>query len=219
MTATTTESTTIRFDAQDFDLSRVSVGLSWRVLRTREGLFKRLLSATREGFDLDAAAILLDADDKVRDFGGVRDLGAGRKVGLIDSDVVFYNNLQHPSGSVWHTGDDLKAGSVKDNEQIILDLKALPGVYTKVLFPLSIHQGQSRAQHFALVRQIALDLRDAGGRRIGQFTWSDTQPFAQQCTLVVAALHRLPDPDAWELRQVLQGFESDSFIEVLKSHV
>lgn len=217
MTAPTTESTVIRFDAQQFDLSRVTVGLSWRIARTRQGFFKRLLGAVTEGFDLDAAAILLDATDKVRDFGGVRDLGAGRKVGLIDSDVVFYNNLQHPSGALWHTGDDLKAGNAKDNEQLILNLLALPEVYTQVLFPLCIHQGQFRAQHFALVRQVALDVRDALGRRIGQFTLSDTQAFAGQCTLVVAALHRLPG--AWELRRVLQGYESDSFVEVLKNHV
>lgn len=211
------ENDTIRFDAQGFDLSRVTVGLSWRVSRPRQGFFKRLLNGNGEGFDLDAAAILLDVHDKVRDFGDVRDLGAGRKIGLIDSDVIFYNNLQHPSGTIWHTGDDLKAGSSKDHEQIILDLTALPADYVKVLFSLCIHQGQSRGQHFALVRQIALDLRDAGGKRIGQFQWMDTQAHANQCTLVVAALHRLPD--AWELRQVREGYASDSFVEVLKSHV
>jgi tellurium resistance protein TerD len=217
MTTSTTDSTVIRFDAQQFDLSRVTVGLSWRIARPRQGFFKRLLGAATEGFDLDAAAILLDAADKLRDFGGVRDLGAGRKVGLIDSDVIFYNNLQHPSGALWHTGDDLKAGNAKDNEQLILNLLALPEVYTKVLFPLSIHQGQFRGQHLGLVRQLALDMRDATGMRIGQFSLTDTQAFAGQCTVVVAALHRLPG--AWELRQVLQGYESDSFVEVLRSHV
>jgi tellurium resistance protein TerD len=218
MNLSTSELTTFRFDAQAYDLSRVTVGLNWRVARSSKGLFKRLLGTPSEGFDLDASAILLDMQDKLGDFGSVRDLGGGRKVGLIDSDVIFYNNLQHPSGAIWHTGDDLKAGSSKDNEQLVLDLVQLPARYSKVLFSLCIHQGQSRAQHFAMVSQFALDLCDASGRQICELTVTDTQPYHQLCTLVVAALYRLPD-GGWQLQQVLEGYESDSIVEVLKSHV
>ena len=61
-------------------LTAVTVGLGWDVRST-----------TGTDFDLDASAILVDANGKVTG----------------DKDFVFFNNLQSSDGSVKHLGDNL----------------------------------------------------------------------------------------------------------------
>lgn len=204
-------------DTQGFDLSTVTVGLGWDITYMRRRWWRRLLGGIEENFDLDAMAILLDANNKVQNFGIERDLGGGRKVGLIDSDVVFYNNLQHPSQTIWHTGDDLQGGTGGDNEQLILKLTTIPSIYSKILFLLCIHQGQTRTQHFGLLKNIYLRLVDARGHEIVRFDIPDSQAYAGKSTLVLAELIR--QQDTWFLQASGDAYESDSFVVVLKNHV
>lgn len=62
-------------------LTKIMVGLGWDTNKYDGG----------HDFDLDAAAFLTDENGRVTS----------------DLDFVFYNNLQHPSGSVVHQGDNL----------------------------------------------------------------------------------------------------------------
>ncbi|PAC66950.1 chemical-damaging agent resistance protein C, partial [Enterobacter cloacae] len=61
-------------------LTKVMIGLGWDTNKYSGGA----------EFDLDASAFLVDANNRCQQ----------------DTDFVFYNNLQHPSGSVTHTGDN-----------------------------------------------------------------------------------------------------------------
>src|SRR2546422_10811450 len=62
------------------NLTAVVVGLGWDARTT-----------TGADFDLDASALLTNAEGKV----------------LTDQHFVFFNNLKSPDGSVEHTGDNL----------------------------------------------------------------------------------------------------------------
>ncbi|NED85995.1 TerD family protein, partial [Streptomyces sp. SID11233] len=71
-------------------LTAVTVGLGWDVRTT-----------TGTDFDLDASAILTNAEGKVSG----------------DGDFVFFNNLKSSDGSVEHTGDNTTGEGEGDDEQ------------------------------------------------------------------------------------------------------
>src|SRR5579884_2581986 len=80
-------------------LTAVTVGLGWDVRTT-----------TGADFDLDASAIAVDASGKV----------------VSDKHFIFYNNTSTPDGSIVHTGDNLTGQGEGDDEQIKVNLAALP---------------------------------------------------------------------------------------------
>ena len=105
-------------------LTHAVVGLGWNP-RVTDGV----------DFDLDASAILVDANGHA----------------LSDEHFVFYNNLQDPSGAVVHQGDNRTGAGDGDDEQITLDLTAVePGV-ARVVFLASIHDADRRGQNFGQV--------------------------------------------------------------------
>ena len=89
-------------------LSKVVVGLGWDVNQFDTG----------GDFDLDAAAFLLADNGKVSK----------------SEDFVFFGNLTHPSGSVQHMGDNLTGAGEGDDEQIKIDLSAVPANIAKIAF-------------------------------------------------------------------------------------
>ncbi|MGN0695513.1 MAG: TerD family protein [Oscillospiraceae bacterium] len=86
-------------------------------------------------FDLDAAAFLLDENGKV----------------TCDEDFVFYNNLEHNSGSVKHTGDNLTGAGEGDDEVILIDFTKVPANISRIAITVTIHEAQSRNQNFGQV--------------------------------------------------------------------
>ena len=86
----------------------MTVGLGWDVNQFDTG----------GDFDLDAAAFLLTDSGKV----------SGQ------NDFVFYGNLEHPSGSVKHMGDNLTGAGEGDDEQISVDLSLVPANITRIAF-------------------------------------------------------------------------------------
>src|SRR4051812_38507743 len=94
MAISLTKGQTINLDKETNDLSSITIGLGWKV--KKKGVFAKLTS--NNDFDLDAVAFLLDASGKVRNKGDAK---------LNGSDVIYFNNLRHPSGQVYHSGDNL----------------------------------------------------------------------------------------------------------------
>jgi tellurium resistance protein TerD len=71
---------------------------------------------------------------------------------LSDSHFVFFNNLKSPDGSVEHMGDNLTGGVEGDDEQVKVNLAAVPAECGKVVFPVSIYEAEQRQQNFGQVR-------------------------------------------------------------------
>jgi len=128
-------------------LTAVVVGLGWDVRTT-----------TGTDFDLDASAILTNAEGKVRN----------------DQDFVFFNNLKSADGSVEHTGDNTTGEGEGDDEQVKVDLASVPADVDKIVFPVSIYDAENRQQSFGQVRNAFIRVvNQAGEAEIARYDLSE----------------------------------------------
>ncbi|MFJ5234159.1 TerD family protein [Kitasatospora sp. NPDC088391] len=159
-------------------LTSVIVGLGWDVRAT-----------TGADFDLDASALLC---------------GDGGRV-LSDQHFVFYNNLRSPEGSVEHSGDNLTGGGDGDDEQIKVDLSAVPPQVAKVVFPVSIYDAENRHQSFGQVRNAFIRvLNEADGTEVARYDL--TEDASTETAMVFGELYRYGNE--WKFRAIGQGYAS-----------
>lgn len=156
-------------------LSKVIVGLGWDTNRYDGGA----------QFDLDAAAFILGGNGKVRN----------------SNDFVFYNNKQ--GAGVVHTGDNRTGAGDGDDEQIIVDLTALPADVEKVAFTVTIDQADVRNQNFGLVENAFLHIMDQEtGTELIRYDL--TEDYSVETAIVVAELYR--NNGEWKLNAIGSGF-------------
>ncbi|MEU1278790.1 TerD family protein [Streptomyces sp. NPDC005805] len=159
-------------------LTAVIVGLGWDVRTT-----------TGTDFDLDASALLVDANGKV----------------LSDQHFVFFNNLKSPDASVEHTGDNLTGEGEGDDEQIKVNLAGVAAEVDKIVFPVSIHEGESRSQSFGQVRNAFIRVvNQAGGAELARYDLSEDA--STETAMVFGELYR--SGAEWKFRAVGQGYAS-----------
>ena len=115
-------------------LTKVVVGLGWDVNQYDTG----------GAFDLDAAAFLLADSGKVSR----------------SEDFVFYGNLKHPSGCAEHMGDNLTGAGDGDDEQIRINLSAVPENISKIAFTVTIYEAETRRQNFGQVSNAFIRIYD-----------------------------------------------------------
>ena len=123
-------------------LTRVMVGLGWDEAEKKGGFFG--LFSDTEDIDCDAIAFMLDGQGRLND----------------RRDIVFFNNLKHPSGSVIHQGDNLTGEGDGDDEQILIDLSAVPLNYERIVIMVSIYKATERRQHFGKIKNAFIRLVD-----------------------------------------------------------
>jgi tellurium resistance protein TerD len=159
-------------------LSAVVVGLGWDVRTT-----------TGSEFDLDASALLVSEAGKV----------------LSNEHFVYFNNLKSPEGSVEHTGDNLTGEGEGDDEQIKVDLAAVPAEAVKIVFPVSIYEGDKRGQNFGQVRNAFIRVADqANGNELARYDL--TEDASTETAMVFGELYR--NGSEWKFRAVGQGYAS-----------
>lgn len=198
---------------EEFDLSSVTIGLGWDVMQSKKGLLGTLFGKTDEDYDLDAIAFLLDGRGKVRDLG----VNAQGNVTLDRSDVVYYNNLQHPSGAIWLTGDNQTGEGEGDDEQIIVRLNDLPAHYESIVFVVSIYQGKQKGQNFGQVENAFIRAVDAHGKEICRYALSGSTSLSQHCSMTFATMLR--NSRGWEFKAIGTPHETDRFIDVLRDYI
>nr|WP_203613915.1 TerD family protein [Streptomyces rochei] len=159
-------------------LTAVIVGLGWDIRTT-----------TGTDFDLDASALLLNSAGKVAS----------------DAHFVFFNNLKSPDGSVEHTGDNLTGEGEGDDEQIKIDLAAVPADVEKITFPVSIYDAENRQQSFGQVRNAFIRVvNQAGGAEIARYDLSEDA--STETAMVFGELYR--HGAEWKFRAIGQGYAS-----------
>lgn len=159
-------------------LTAVTVGLGWDVRVT-----------TGTDFDLDASAIAVNPSGKV----------------FSDSHFIFFNNKQSPEQAIVHTGDNRTGEGAGDDEQIAVNLASIPAGVDKVVFPVSIYQGESRNQNFGQVRNAYIRvLNQADGAEIARYDLSEDA--ATETAMVFGELYR--NGAEWKFRAVGQGYAS-----------
>lgn len=107
------------------NLKKFMVGIGWDINRFDTG----------GDFDLDSAAFLVEENGKVSR----------------QEDFVFFGNLVHPSGAVTHMGDNLTGEGEGDDEQIKIDLSKIPSNIQRIVFSVTIYDGEGRRQNFGQV--------------------------------------------------------------------
>ncbi|MFB7271184.1 MULTISPECIES: TerD family protein [Streptomyces] len=160
------------------NLTAVTVGLGWDVRTT-----------TGSDFDLDASALLTNAEGKV----------------AIDGNFVFFNNLRSPDGSVEHTGDNLTGEGEGDDEAIKVNLAAVPADVDKIVFPVSIYEAESRQQSFGQVRNAFIRVvNQADNNELARYDLSEDA--STETAMVFGELYR--NGAEWKFRAIGQGYAS-----------
>ncbi|MFE7230399.1 TerD family protein [Streptomyces sp. NPDC057596] len=140
------------------------------------------------GYELDASALLCDAFGKV----------------LSERHFVFFNNLSSPDGSVRHSGGGSPVGG--DDQRIDVDLTRVPAEITKVVFPVSLHEGAARGQSFGRVQHAHIRVLDReGGAELARYDLA-AGGLAGETALVFGELYR--HGAEWKFRAVGQGYAS-----------
>ena len=157
-------------------LTAVTVGLGWDARST-----------TGTDFDLDASAIMAGVSGKV----------------LSDGHFVFFNNLTSVDGSVQHLGDNLTGEGDGDDEEINVNLAAVPPEVDKIVFPVSIYDAAARSQSFGQVRNAFIRvINQAGGTEIARYDLSEDA--STETAMVFGELYR--NGAEWKFRAVGQGY-------------
>jgi tellurium resistance protein TerD len=159
-------------------LTNVIVGLGWDVRTT-----------TGTEFDLDASAIVAGADGKV----------------LSDKHFIFFNNLVTPDGTVEHTGDNLTGEGEGDDEQVKINLAGIGSDADKIVFMVSIYQGDERGQSFGQVRNAFIRVVNAAdSKEIARYDLSEDA--STETAMVFGEVYR--SGADWKFRAVGQGYAS-----------
>jgi len=157
-------------------LTAVTVGLGWD---PREGF--------GAVFDLDASAIILGANKRA----------------LSDADFVFYSNLVSPTGAVVHTGDNIDGEGEGDDEQLIIDLSALPPAAASIVFIVSIDEALSRGQSFGNVDNAFIRVvNNHDGAELARFDLTD----GADSDIALAFGELYLDGAEWKFRAIGDGF-------------
>ncbi|RYD29478.1 MAG: TerD family protein [Verrucomicrobiaceae bacterium] len=198
----------LRKDANDLD--RIVIGLGWKIREKKNGFFDGLLGKKDDAeFDLDAIAFILNGDGKVGTLGNEK---------LENGDVIFFNNRRHPSGLVYHSGDNRVGGSGdQDDEQIVVRLNALPPVYSRILFLVSIYKGIEKKQHFGQVASAYIRAVDGKGKEMARYQLNQDPAYGGKCLMVFGEVYRRDS--GWKFRALGDAHATDSFIPLLKQHL
>ena len=159
-------------------LKSVVVGLGWDEAQPEaKGVFGGLFGGSRDklqDIDCDAIAFMLDGNGKLGD----------------RRDIVFFNNLKHPSGSVIHQGDNLTGEGDGDDEQILIDLAKVPQNYERIVIMVSIYKAEERRQHFGKIKNAFIRLVDnSNGKELCIYNLS-SENFDGMNSMVFGELYR-----------------------------
>ncbi len=180
-------------------LRRVRVGLGWDEAQPRKGILAALFSAKPADIDCDASVILCGENGKV----------VGRSIADC---CVYFGNLRHASGAIVHAGDNLTGSGEGDDEQISVDLAALPTNVAKLVFVVNIYDANVRSQHFGMIRNAFIRIVDErGGNEICRYNLTDD--FGGMTGLVVGELDR--NGGQWEFTAVGRGVRDASRLDKL----
>ncbi|MDR1081304.1 MAG: TerD family protein [Deltaproteobacteria bacterium] len=166
----------ISLDGAVADLKSVYIGLGWEERGT-----------TGDDFDLDASAFLLRADGRVRG----------------DDDLVFYNNLKSPDGSVEHSGDNKTGAGAADAEVIRVDLAGVPQDIHRIAVTVTIHDADARRQNFGQVSNAYIRVvNQADDVEIVRFDLSEDM--STETAMIFGEVYRRGGQ--WKFKAVGQGF-------------
>lgn len=176
-------------------LSKIVVGLGWDEIKQSRGFF----APKPQDIDCDAFALLL----------------VGGKL-TSNQDIVYFGNLTHRSGSVKHMGDNLTGAGDGDDEQIVIDLNAVPSQYDKIVLAVNIYKAYDRRQHFGMIQNAFIRLVDA--RNNGEMCiYNLTENYSGQTAMLFGEVYRYNGE--WKFSAIGQGTADGSIGEFAKRYL
>lgn len=180
-------------------LTEICVGLGWDEVEQKKGFFASLLGGATQDIDCDASVYLLQGGKLVS-----------------DKDMVFFKNLEHASGSVYHHGDNLTGGGEGDDEQITIKLTEVPSNYDKIVIAVNIYDGSNRGQHFGLVQNAFIRVVDkSNNTEICRYNLTDN--YSGKTAVIFGEVFR--DGGEWKFNAVGEGFMASYINEVAQKYV
>jgi tellurium resistance protein TerD len=166
----------ISLSKADPTLTRILLGLGWDARST-----------SGDEFDLDASAFMLNDSGKVRS----------------DADFIFYNQLRSAEGSLEHTGDNRTGDGDGDDEALKIDLPKVPTDIQRIIFPVTIHDAQSRRQNFGMVKNAFIRVvNDDTGVELARYDLSEDA--STETAMIFGEVYR--HNGEWKFRAVGQGY-------------
>lgn len=169
-------------------LSKIMVGLGWDPVKGSSGRI-----------DCDASVFMLNTDEKVE---GIQN-------------VIYFGNLTSKCKSVIHHGDNLTGQGEGDDEQITVDLSAVPQNIQKLVFVVNIYKCEQRKQHFGMVENAFIRIVNlSDSSEMARFDL--TEAYADMTSLIVAEVYRRNDE--WKFGAIGQGSKAVSLEEMIKQY-
>ena len=161
-------------------LNNILVGLGWDTNRYDGGY----------DFDLDASVFLLGENKKV----------------TADSDLIFFNNKKHSSGSVEHMGDNRTGEGDGDDEVIKINLSKVPSNIHRISFTVTIYDALTRKQNFGQVENSYIRIVNPdSNEEIVRYDLGED--FSIENAVVVGELYR--HNNEWKFNAIGSGFENN----------
>ncbi|WP_203338888.1 TerD family protein [Planococcus beijingensis] len=159
-------------------LSKVIVGLGWDTNKYDGG----------QDFDLDSSVFLLNSEGKTAS----------------EADFIFYNNTIGAGGAVEHTGDNKTGEGEGDDEQVNVNLSAIPASIEKATFTITIHDAETRGQNFGQVSNSYVRIIN-GDTNEELIRYDLGEDFSIETAVVVGELYR--HGGEWKFNAIGSGYQ------------
>ncbi|MEH2284693.1 MAG: TerD family protein [Nostoc sp.] len=181
-------------------LSKMMCGLGWDVAKRSGGGFFSNFGGGGKDYDLDASVICLDANGKL----------------TAKENIIFFGNLQHLSGAITHTGDNLTGAGDGDDEVIIVDLPRVPAEIVKLLFVVNIYDSIARKQDFSQIENAFVRLVNAANNKeLARYNLSGKE-YLGMTGMVLAEVYR--HNDDWKMAAIGNGVNVNGIGELASSY-
>lgn len=159
-------------------LKKVVIGLGWDINQYDTG----------GAFDLDASAFMLTDAGKVT--------GSG--------DFIFYGNLKHASGGLEHLGDNRTGIGEGDDEQMLVNLEAVPANITRIAFTVTIYEPEQRRQNFGQVNNAFIRIyNEENGAEMLRYDLGED--FSIETAVVFGELYK--HGNEWKFNAIGSGYQ------------
>lgn len=167
-------------------LSRVTMGLGWDAIKSK-GFFG-FGGGKSDAVDLDASVVMFDESNK-------------------PVDVIWFRQLKSKDGSIVHTGDNRTGAGDGDDEQITVDLNAVPASVKALIFTVNSFTGQT----FATVENAYCRLINAANQQeVARFNLSVTGSHSAQ---IMAKLYR--HGGEWKMHAIGENGNGRTFDDLM----
>ncbi|MBU6346770.1 MAG: tellurium resistance TerZ family protein [Cyanobacteria bacterium REEB494] len=180
-------------------LKKIICGLGWDVVEQNQGsMFDRVF---RQNYDLDASVICLDSNGKITDI----------------SNIIYFGNLKHGSGSITHLGDNLTGEGDGDDEQIIVNLPLVPTQISKLIFTVNIYRCVGRKQDFSQIKNAFVRLVNmSDNKELARYNLSGTE-YKGMTGMIMAELYR--HKEEWKLAAIGNGVNVNGLEEIVRYYM